>query len=93
MLREFVDANGVNWVVWDVQPDRAGTRARLVSPDLTDGWLCFQSTSGERLRLYPAPPDWATWSEAALHDALHHAEPVRDRPRGGSNSFDEEQTP
>lgn len=83
MLREFTDADGVGWVVWNVQPDRAGARARFVSPDLAHGWLCFQSVRGDRLRLKPTPPNWATWSETALRQALQHAQPVSATlPRG-----------
>lgn len=32
----------------------------LVSPGFEKGWLCFESTSGEKRRLVPIPDGWET---------------------------------
>ena len=81
MLQEFTDEDGVGRIVWSVQPDRAGARARFVTPDLSNGCLCFQSIRGETLRLTPTPPDWAGWSETDLRRALKRAELTVAPPR------------
>lgn len=68
MLREFTDNAGTPWKVWDVYPSgRASTQGAargagaenvvFVGRDLSDGWLCFES-SNEKRRLAPIPPEW-----------------------------------
>jgi hypothetical protein len=53
--REFVDANGVQWLVWSTLPS-AGS---VLAPDMQQGWLTFESDT-ERRRLVPIPHDWET---------------------------------
>jgi hypothetical protein len=52
-LREFTDSSGTTWRVWSTQP----TNPAIVSPELRDGWLTFDS-GWSRRRLVPIPPDW-----------------------------------
>lgn len=60
MLREFIDAEGTLWLVWQVTPITA------------EGWLCFE-TIGDRRRLRPIPPEWATRNDGALQYYLARA--------------------
>lgn len=77
MLREFKDANGTTWKVWDVYPyagrsarpvaDPASTFSAFPSRDLQDGWLVFECDN-EKRRLAPIPPEWETCEECVLED-------------------------
>ncbi|HEX4682433.1 MAG TPA: hypothetical protein VH277_06995 [Gemmatimonadaceae bacterium] len=59
-MREFADANGVQWKVWNTIPIATG-----VAGSMQNGWLTFAS-SGERRRLAPIPAGW----EAAAPERL-----------------------
>lgn len=61
------------------QDDRRASSVPFVSPALTKGWLCFESTHGKR-RLAPPPPAWDDSSEAELVALWQQAEVVP--PRG-----------
>lgn len=55
------------------------TRPRLVvSQELEDGWLTFESAAGKR-RLIPIPPGWQALGDAELNGLLEQAVPVRAR--------------
>lgn len=68
-MREFTDSEGGTWEVWAVYPTppRAAYSAEFphVSPDLVDGWLCFQAGAARR-RLVPIPADWEQSSDHEL---------------------------
>lgn len=51
-------------------------RSPLVSEDLRDGWLVFQSAA-ERRRLAPIPPGWERMSESGLDRLRGRAAPRR----------------
>jgi hypothetical protein len=51
-IREFTDANGVLWKVWNTIPIATG-----VAGSMQHGWLTFAS-SVERRRLAPIPAGW-----------------------------------
>lgn len=70
-LREVRDADGVVWNVFDVFPIERQlapgrpTPTRL-APEMASGWLAFQSESGERRRVVPAPPGWEQLGDPGL---------------------------
>jgi hypothetical protein len=73
--REFNDADGVRWEVWDVLPHQIAptlsSRLRLPS-ELLGGWLAFYS-SKEARRLAPIPAIWPIMSDAELTAAVKRA--------------------
>ncbi len=60
-------------------PDRrlssASARA-TISPEFSNGWLCFESTSGEKRRLMPVPDGWERMSIEELLKLLSDAKRV-----------------
>src|SRR5687768_8418256 len=54
---------------------REGRRA-VMTPGLTDGWLCFEAAA-EKRRLSPIPGDWARCAESELEAYRQMARPVR----------------
>jgi hypothetical protein len=83
MLREFTDTSGTAWKVWDVYPssrmsqtlasDNSGRNNNpFPSPDLSEGWLCFESKR-ERRRFAPVPPGWEHWDNTALEELCARA--------------------
>lgn len=74
--REFVDAAGTAWRVWDTRPhSAANVRARYA-----DGWLSFECDT-ERRRLCPIPGGWADAGEEELWAWVVVSEPVRPAAR------------
>ena len=53
----------------------AGGRA-VVSPGFEHGWLCFESTSGEKRRLVPIPEGWETATPDRLWEWCEQAKEV-----------------
>jgi hypothetical protein len=47
-----------------------------VTPDMEDGWLCFESAT-EKRRLHPIPRGWEARSDAELEALCGTAETVR----------------
>ena len=66
-LREFTDPEGTQWQVYDVVPTSA---ARLLTPDIQEGWIVFESAT-QKIRLIPPPSDWETCPEDQLLAYLH----------------------
>lgn len=81
--REFFDGDGDRWTVWETVP----TRGHGLYGELANGWLTFQSESGDRRRLAPVPAEWAAFSDAALCRACERAR--RGRPTGGNTDTDD----
>jgi len=85
-MREFPDAAGVEWQVFEVR--RASENDGAVTPGRERGWLAFSSTL-ERRRLAPFPADWesatdeglATLCAAAEVVVQRHDEFIRERRR------------
>ena len=73
-LREFVDASGVSWRVWDTSPGRMDGLAH----EYQRGWLTFDDGI-ERRRLAPIPADWGSFSDERLLLLLRLAEAPRTR--------------
>ena len=79
--REFTDAQGRQWTVWDVHPTltEANRRKVALGEKMADGWLAFESRDGERRRLAPIPESPAGWqysSDAQLCSLLANADRV-----------------
>jgi len=93
--RQFLDANGASWDVWDVRPsdasrsgyDRGAVRASSapetsipsLDPLLENGWLCFQAGLARR-RFAPIPPNWWELPDGVLRVMLEIANPVPPTP-------------
>ena len=60
--RQFTDAAGVVWRVFETDPTAFPAdwehRAAMLHADFLGGWLTFAS-SGETRRLAPIPPSWS----------------------------------
>jgi hypothetical protein len=82
--RAFRDDKGIYWEVWEVHPRGRedlippGMRRdlQLVSPELSVGWLAFES-AGERRRHAPIPLGWAERTRQGLIELLENAKVVR----------------
>lgn len=77
--REFTDADGVLWAVWDVRPsistDGVSAPGTLLGEDAAGGWLAFQCPR-ERRRFYMPPEGWETFTDTQLARLCRHAVPV-----------------
>ena len=89
--RQFHDATGASWDVWDVRPSDASrsayhrdvarepstpkTSILSLDPLLENGWLCFQA-GPERRRFAPIPPAWWELPDGVLRVMLEIANPV-----------------
>ena len=82
-LREFRDAEGVVWKVWNVTPDSLDKRtmAEDYMREWQDGWLCFESSQSRR-RLAVFPADWAALEDEELAGLLGSATVVKRRQPG-----------
>jgi len=82
-VRDFTDSVGLHWRVWATTP----SSPHLVSPELHDGWLTFDSGSSRR-RLAPIPPNWEQLSTERLQllcrvaTSARTSGPFRDANRG-----------
>jgi|GEM_PF-6102620 hypothetical protein len=79
--REFIDSLGMTWKVWNTVP-LAGA---VLTGELKDGWLTFESLTSCLRRLGPVPANW----EALTPDDLERlcaqaAEIRRATPVGGT---------
>jgi hypothetical protein len=67
-LREFEDASGRRWLVWDTVPAQVGALGEFAG-----GWLTFDD-GAERRRLAPVPEGWEAFPEPRLALLLRVAE-------------------
>ena len=51
-------------------------RASVLPASFAAGWLCFESETGEKRRLYPVPANWDNLSEIQLWALTRNAAPV-----------------
>src|SRR5918992_1680181 len=86
-LRDFLDAEGREWRVWEVKP---GSSGRRINPErylgeYVKGWLAFECPQDEmRKRLPNHPSEWFSMADADLDGLLPRAVDVRKRsPRSG----------
>jgi hypothetical protein len=93
-VRDFTDSAGLHWRVWATMP----SSPHLVSPELHDGWLTFDSGSSRR-RLAPIPPNWDQLSAERLQllcqtaTSARTSDPFRDANRGAEDQSFETQRP
>ena len=88
MHRQFTDAEGRSWDVWEVIPQmaerreghtdvpverRADSKPRASLPvEMREGWLAFESRH-ERRRLAPSPAGWELLNDRDLAQLLDRA--------------------
>jgi hypothetical protein len=74
--REFTDADGLQWAVWDVRPsistDGVSAPGVLLGEDAAQGWLAFQCPN-ERRRFYMPPDGWENFTDEQLARLCRHA--------------------
>lgn len=75
-MREFLDQNGREWIVYAVNDSPTEGATRRYLPDAYQrGWLVFES--GERkMRLAPVPGGWADLRDEELCSLLAAARPT-----------------
>ena len=91
-IREFVDASGTLWRVWEVPAEQLNARARPgpFAGDFEGGWLAFESAdASERRRLPGYPSDWYHLANENIEALCRDAQPVTRRKRGTSAETDE----
>lgn len=98
MIRQFTDANGTTWRVWDVwpsiRPGAAGTTrsesyaGAFPAMSFGDGWLCFECDR-EKRRLSPIPPEWETCEECVLEELCRQASFSTPTPRDSTAHRDQ----
>lgn len=75
------ERRGQDVLAYDGPERRADERRSttpFVSPQLSNGWLCFESES-EKRRLAPPPPAWEDATDDELGRLWERAEPVKQR--------------
>lgn len=83
-MREFRDADGVEWVVFLTA--RSVARDQHLPEEYREGWLVFESAHGEKRRLAPVPKDWQSLTDAELSALSAHATPQGPRKRAAPPS-------
>lgn len=80
-LREFADAGGRLWTVWEVQPQHVEAFHPRVDPHSTvrpthrGGWLAFDCPAlAQRRRLAPIPEQWPHLADEELVQLCERAE-------------------
>ena len=73
-MREFRDANGVEWVVFLTA--RSVARDHHLPEEYREGWLVFESVHGEKRRLAPVPHNWDTLGDQELSRLCAQASPL-----------------
>jgi hypothetical protein len=86
-IREFADARGSQWHVWEVPAEQLASRARpgTYAGEFEAGWLAFEcADGGQRRRLPGYPRDWRSLSDAELDALCRQARPVAPRKSRGT---------
>jgi hypothetical protein len=80
--RNFTDAQGVEWNVWEVKnPSVPPKLAALLGTDRRRAsWLVFEAPTLEKRRLTPYPEDWRTLSDGDLELCCERAVKVPPAP-------------
>jgi hypothetical protein len=71
-IRDFTDSAGVLWRIWSTLP----SNPNVVSADLRDGWLTFDSGSSRR-RLVPIPAGWEDLPDSRIELLIKVATSIR----------------
>ncbi len=83
-IRDFVDADGKLWHVWEVPAEQLSARARpgTYAGEFESGWLAFESGDGaERRRLPGYPREWQRLPNERIEALCRDAHPVLKRRR------------
>jgi hypothetical protein len=82
LMRQFRDAAGVDWQVYQTDRSASAERGRdhLLPAEYREGWLVFESAT-EKRRLAPVPPGWSDLSDEALAGLCASATPPTRGPR------------
>ena len=86
-IRDFIDANGCLWHVWEVPAEQLSARARpgTYAGDFEGGWLAFESGDGtERRRLPGYPREWRDFTNERIEALCREAKPVTRRKRAAN---------
>jgi hypothetical protein len=78
-LRDFTDATGCRWQVWETTPPARGG----LPEDYRGGWLTFDNGT-ERRRFAPVPEEWALLPPERLAVLARAAVRVVRRPPPGA---------
>jgi hypothetical protein len=80
-LRDFTDAAGKEWRVWEVRPGSSGrANPERYLGEYVKGWLAFECAQDEiRKRLPNHPSDWIRMADTDLHQLLPRAVEVPKR--------------
>lgn len=97
-VRDFVDATGRTWHVWEVPPEQLSARSRpgAYAGEYETGWLAFESVDGaERRRLPNYPRTWRELGAEGIEALCRDARPVtrrrrRDPEAGGGEASEAE---
>ena len=76
-MREFTDAAGTHWRVWNTIPNAGAVIGPMMS-----GWLTFESEESRR-RLVPIPAGWESATVTELRQYCRLAEDVVRTPHKG----------
>jgi hypothetical protein len=88
-VREIRDAAGVGWVVFLIaRGSQAAARDHSLPEEFRDGWLVFESETGEKRRLGPPPENWESLTDGQLEVLRSRATPhlARRRPQHESGA-------
>jgi hypothetical protein len=83
MVREFIDAAGREWRVWDVMPEAIHPQTKTedyLAAIYQTGWLVFETKAeDEKRRLADFPANWSELSADGLRALLRRAEVIPPR--------------
>jgi hypothetical protein len=91
-VREFTDARGLAWRVWQVSPEQSHGRRKseTYSGEYSAGWLVFEALDGSvRKRLPHYPAHWADLPSEGLEALLAEARAAPHRKSGGADRGEE----
>ena len=81
MAHRVFHRQGQRWEVWEVRLGANGGR-RSVNPELSGGWLAFESPI-EKRRLAPIPEGWEDLDDESLAELCDRAVFARERGESG----------
>lgn len=87
-VRDFIDAAGVRWQVWETRPTTGATAL----PGYETGWLTFEAGAQLR-RLAPIPARWEQLPERELERLCHRAVDGRRWRRASPGALDDSPPP
>lgn len=70
--KDFTDASGMNWRVWNTVP----ISGAVINAGFEKGWLTFEADSGALRRLAPIPAGWDELPAEELVQLLRRAKEV-----------------